>query len=261
MSDILKVFFKDVGKSSLLTREEEVLLSQRIEQGDDDARCQMISANIRLAISIAKKYQNRGCSLEDLIQEANIGLMKAVDRFDWRRGFKFSTYGCWWIKQSVRRHLAAQSSTIRLPSHAKGLLWRARQLTKEYEEEFGGQPTLDEIAELLGVTTKSLRAIMESAQVPISLDQPSSRGGEGRLLGELIPDTDAQHPAVQLDHTKIVEAVRAALGDLTDREEKIIRLRFGISEDPADHENFPITFSKLETIKRREVAHEYAKRI
>jgi RNA polymerase primary sigma factor len=209
----------------------------------------MISSNIRLAISIAKKYQNRGCSLEDLIQESNIGLMKAVDRFDWRRGFKFSTYACWWIKQSVRRHVASQSSTIRFPSHAKGILWRARQLMKEYEKEFGSPATMEEISEILGVGTESLRSIMTTSQIPLSLDHPAGGpGAEGRLLGELIPDIEAQHPSVQLDHAKIVEAVRTTLTDLTDREEKIIRLRFGISENPTDHKNFPIKKSKLKTI-------------
>lgn len=252
MSDILKVFFEDVGKNALLTREEEVMLSQRIEKGDKAARDQMISSNIRLAISIAKKYQNRGCSLEDLIQESNIGLMKAVDRFDWRRGFKFSTYACWWIKQSVRRHIASQSSTIRLPSHAKGILWRARQLMKEYEEEFGAPATIEEIAEILGVGPESLSSIMRTSQVPVSLDHPAGGpGAEGRLLGELIPDNDAQHPSIQLDHAKIVAAVRKTLSELTDREEKIIRLRFGISEDPSDHVKFPIKNSKLQSIVGR----------
>ena len=126
MEDNIQLFFNDVGKSSLLTKEEEVSLSKRIERGDKLARDEMIKANVRLAISIAKKYQNKGCPLEDLIQESNIGLMKAVDRFDWRRGFKFSTYACWWIKQAVRRHIASHSSSIRLPSHAKSLFWKMK---------------------------------------------------------------------------------------------------------------------------------------
>ena len=256
--DTLTAFFKDVGKTKLLTREEEVELSKRIEKGDKGARDHMIAANIRLAISIAKKYQNRGCSLEDLIQEANIGLMKAVDRFDWRRGFKFSTYGCWWIKQSVMRHIASTSNSIRLPSHAKGMLWKMKKFASEYEEEFGTAPSQEELAELLGVTLDSMRAIIDAAGTPISLDSTISYGGSsgpstGRKLSDVIPDHDAKDPGDKLDQEKITEVVRAALGSLSDREEKILRLRFGISEDPKDHNSFPITGRELNSVKGRAV--------
>ena len=255
MQDTIKLFFDDVGRRNLLTREEEVELSQKIEKGDEAARRKMIESNIRLAISIAKKYQNKGCPLEDLIQESNIGLMKAVDRFDWRRGFKFSTYACWWIKQAVRRHVASHSSSIRLPSHAKSLFWKMKQSSEAYEEEFGVPPSQEELAELLGVTLSTMKAVIACASTPISLDKRSSYNGssgpsEGRKLADIIADENAD-PAQKIDKEKIVMLVRGALQTLDEREEKIIRLRFGISEDPADHNKFPISATKLSQIKRQ----------
>lgn len=252
--DTLQVFFKDVGRTNLLTRDEEISLSKRIEEGDRRARDQMIKANIRLAISIAKKYQNKGCPLEDLIQEANIGLMKAVDRFDWRRGFKFSTYGCWWIKQSVMRHIASHSGTIRLPSHAKGLLWKMKVMKDEYEEEFGTLPTQEELADLLGVSLDSLRTVLAAASTPMSLDMDikygSSSGPSGsRKLADVIPDDNAADPSEAMDHEKIVNVVRQALSSLSEREEKIMRLRFGITDDENDSSKFPITKNQVEFLK------------
>jgi len=252
MSDAISAFFKEVGKTPLLTREEEVLLSQRIEQGDESARKHMINANLRLAISIAKKYQNKGCPLEDLIQESSIGLMKAVDRFDWRRGFKFSTYACWWIKQAVRRHVASHSASIRLPSHAKGLLWKAKKMSDEYEEEFGSAPTTAELAELLGVSVDSLKSITAAAVTPISIDaKVRYRGGsEGRTIGEMIPDTRDWDMGNQIDKEKISVLVRSAMSTLTEREEKIIRLRFGIGEDSSSSGRFPITEKEIKRLKK-----------
>ena len=139
MATSIDAYFKQVGRSKLLTREEEVSLSKRIEKGDELARAKMIESNLRLAISIAKKYHKSGCSMEDLIQESNIGLMKAVEKFDWRRGFKFSTYASWWIKQSVRRHIASHRSAVRVPAHASSLIYKVNQVIKEYEEEFKQQ--------------------------------------------------------------------------------------------------------------------------
>tara|TARA_Y100000590_G_C15714665_1_gene1011464 strand:- start:611 stop:1408 length:798 start_codon:yes stop_codon:yes gene_type:complete len=254
--DTLQAFFKDVGRTSLLTKDEEVSLSKRIEKGDRAARDHMIKANIRLAISIAKKYQNKGCPLEDLIQEANIGLMKAVDRFDWRRGFKFSTYGCWWIRQSVMRHIASHSGTIRLPSHAKGLLWKMKVAKEEFEEEFGAPPTQEELAELLDVSLDTLRTILAAASTPISLDKEikfggSSGPGGGRKIADVIPDNSAKDPSDVLDQEKIVSVIRTALSSLSDREEKIMRLRFGIADDTTDSTSFPITKNEVSKLKRK----------
>ena len=247
MSDTLQQFFKQVGKTDLLTREQEVELSKLIEQGNVDARNHMIQANLRLAISIAKKYQNRGCDLADLIQESSIGLMKAVDRFDWRRGFKFSTYACWWIKQAVRRHIASHSSAIRLPSYAKNMMWKIRQTSEEYEEEFGQPPSREELAELLGVSQETLRAVISCSKYPLSIDKPIrySSGDSNRTLGDIIPDEGRMDLDLELDKLKIVEVVRSALSTLNEREEKIMRLRFGIADNDSDHRKHPITMEEV----------------
>ena len=256
MSDALSSFFKSVGRTPLLTREQEVELSKKIEAGDARARRHMINANLRLAISIAKKYQNKGCSLEDLIQESSVGLIKAVDRFDWRRGFKFSTYACWWIKQSVRKHVASHGNSVKLPSHARGLLWKMRQYREEYEEEFGTEPSMKELADLLGVSPNTLRSIIASAASPISLDAKirysgSSGSSTGRSVSEVVSAGEDWDPGDQMDKEKIVSLIREALHTLTHREEKIIRLRFGISEEPGDSSSFPITKAELRNIKKK----------
>jgi RNA polymerase primary sigma factor len=243
VTETLQAYFKQVGKTKLLTREDEVMLSQRIEKGDQRARDRMIRANLRLAISIAKKYQNRGCALEDLIQESSIGLVKAVDRFDWRKGFKFSTYACWWIKQAVRRHIASHSSSIRLPSYAKSIMWKIKQTKIDYEEEFGCAPTNEELADLLGVSQDTLESVLRCSSTPVSLDKSLRyKSAEiGRTLSDIVPDENYKMPDVALDEQKITEIVRASLSSLTSREEKIMRMRFGITENDNDHINFPIT--------------------
>lgn len=232
MASDLKEFFKSVGKTNLLTREEEVELSKRIEKGDRAARDRMIRANIRLAISIAKKYGDKGCDLEDLIQESSLGLIKAVDRFDWRKGFKFSTYACWWIKQAVRQHLASHSGTIRLPTYAKGTLWKMRQVAEEYEEEFGVKPTQQEVADLLGTSVATLTALAKSAATTASLDGSAFQGDpdSDRGMHEVLIDENAPNPEEIIDREKLVDAVRRTLSELSPREETVLRLRFGITE-------------------------------
>ena len=240
MATAIASYLKDVSKGSLLTREEEVSLSQRIEKGDKLARDKMIESNLRLAISIAKKYSNKGCSLEDLIQESNIGLMKAVDRFDWRRGFKFSTYACWWIRQSVSRHLSMHRTTVRVPAHASGLYFKILRLRKEYEEEFNQEPTKEEIADLLGVSKDLIDSAMQTAnfQNMYSLDQSVAGDGEGRIFAEVIADKDSEDMDEKIDRAKVIGKVKECLGRLSSREEKILRLRFGISEDLLSDDRF-----------------------
>ena len=253
MTETLQEYFKQVGKTKLLTREDEVFLSQRIEKGDQRARDRMIRANLRLAISIAKKYQNRGCDLEDLIQESSIGLVKAVDRFDWRKGFKFSTYACWWIKQAVRRHIASHSSSIRLPSYAKSIMWKIKQTKIDYAEEFGCQPTNEELADLLGVSIDTLESVLRCSSTPISLDKSLRyKSSEiGRTLSEIVPDNNYKMPDDALDEQKITEIVRASLSSLSSREEKIMRMRFGNTENDHDHVNFPITVEENKKLGAR----------
>ena len=240
MANILDHYFKDVSRRNLLTREEEISLSQRIEKGDNLARQIMIESNLRLAVSIAKKYQYFGCDLSDLIQESNIGLMKAVEKFDWRRGFRFSTYATWWIRQSVRRHVSSNSTTIRIPSHARGLISKITSLIEEYEEHFGAKPTSKEIAELLDVSENIVVDIINAPKYTTSLSTPIGEDGGG-MLENLIPDTRFVDPEVMIDKEKIAAAVRNSFGVLSVREEKIVRLRFGITESETDSEKFPIT--------------------
>ena len=232
MASDLKTYFEAVGRTPLLTRQEEVELSKRIESGDQRARDKMIRANIRLAVSVAKKYANKGCDLEDLIQESSLGLIKAVDRFDWRKGFKFSTYAYWWIKQSVRQHIAAQSGSIKLPAYARGTLFKMRQLAEEYEEEFGVAPTQQEVADLLGTSLNTLQSLIKSATATVSLDgsafqsdPESNKSMHEMLIDDSLPDMDNE-----IDKNYLANVVRDALTNLSPREETVLRLRFGISE-------------------------------
>jgi len=247
----LASYFEQVGKTALLTKEQEVYLSQQIEKGDRQARDHMIQANLRLAISIAKKYQNSGCSLEDLIQESSMGLIKAVDRFDWRKGFKFSTYACWWIKQAVRKHVASHAGSIKLPAHAKNLLWKVQVTSKEYEEEFGSPPSNEELADLLGVKKETLESIIMSSRWTLSLDKEVGNKSEGssRTLKEIIPD-DKESFELSLDKAKVSQIIREAFGHLSSREEKVLRLRFGIDEIVGSEEQFYLTKSEISEIKK-----------
>ena len=250
---MLDHYFKDVGSHDLLTREEEVELAKAIELGDQSAREKMIQSNLRLAISIAKKFRDRGCSFEDLIQESNIGLIRAVDRFDWRRGFKFSTYAVWWIRQAVQSHVAGQSGAIKMPTSARALMYRAYKFTEEYTEEFKCEPSPEEVAAAVGVPVQTLKAIRKSGAPQLSLHAPVGKNDSGsRTFAELVGGTDDRDPGDSLDRIVLRGALVGALKKLSSREEKIIRLRFGLSEDDHDSENFPISkadFLKLQGSK------------
>tara|TARA_Y100000034_G_C6902971_1_gene418104 strand:+ start:2123 stop:2851 length:729 start_codon:yes stop_codon:yes gene_type:complete len=232
MGSLLDTYMKNVGKRPLLTREQEVELSKKIEAGDAEARRVMIESNLRLAISIAKKYYKSGCSMEDLIQESNIGLMKAVERFDWRRGFKFSTYASWWIKQAVSRYVATHKNTVRVPSHAASLAWRVKNLINEYEENMGTRPTNQEIADVLGVTCSMVSLSLESLKLNnlISLDACIGNEEGGRSIAETVEDKNSLGLDDMIDNQKIREVIVASLSRLSQREEQVLRLRFGISE-------------------------------
>lgn len=246
-------FFKNVGKHRLLTREDEHMLAKRMEAGDKLARDTMIQSNLRLAISIAKRYASRGCDIEDLIQESNIGLIQAVDRFDWRRGVKFSTYATWWIKQSVRRLVTEQSSSIKMPASANSFYYRSNMMIREYTEEFGSPPTDEEVAAFMGTSVGTYRILMNSFKTPVSLDTPNNEDQEGnsRTLQETIADTNAEEPDRIIDREKVIRIIRQAFHTLTPREEKVIRLRFGIGEESTNHEKFPITSIELQNLDSR----------
>ncbi len=231
MGKSLQPFFSSVGKTKLLTREQEVELSKRIEKGDQSARDHMIRANIRLAISIAKKYADKGSNMEDLVQESSMGLIKAVDRFDWRKGFKFSTYACWWIKQAVRQHIASQSGSIKLPSYAKNTLWKMKKIKEDFEEEFGVPPSNQEVADLLGTSPATLDSLIKCSANVVNLDASAYKGDDGkRTMHEVLIDNSGEDIERELDREKLIEVIKSALGDLTPREEAVLRLRFGISE-------------------------------
>lgn len=246
----LDMFFRDVGRHTLLTRDDEVMLAKRIEQGDKQARDRMIQSNLRLAISIAKRYMNKGCDFEDLIQESNVGLIKAVDRFDWRRGVKFSTYATWWIRQAVRRLVTDQSSSIRMPPSANAFYYRATAMMREYLEEFKIQPSNEEVAAFMGTTVDTYLSIMNTYKETLSLDS-GWPGGDGKTLGESLQDERIEDPDITLDSASVVGIIRKAFATLTPREEKVLRLRFGITEDETDHSKFPITQSESAEIRLR----------
>ncbi len=236
--------YQKATKHKLLSREEEVQLAKQAEGGSTFAREQLICHNLRLALSIANNYRQSGMPMEDIIQESNIGLIKAVDRFDWRRGFRFSTYACWWIKQSVRRYVSSQASPIKFPSGSRELIWKINNVRREYEKEFGAMPTNAEVAELLGQSEDTVRNLRIGMQWPINIDQPINGEDGSRTFGETIPDDDLPNIEEDLDRTKIVDLIKDALHSLTAQEEKVLRLRFGIQEDPTDIKRFPSTKNK-----------------
>ena len=253
MHSSIESYFKDVGRHKLLTREEEVTLSQKIEKGDMLARQQMIESNLRLAISIAKRYYKSGCSLEDLIQESNIGLMKAVEKFDWRRGFKFSTYASWWKRQSVCRHIASHRNTIKVPSHAASLSYKIKRFMAEYKSEFNQSPTNEEIAVMMGVTENMVRAAIGSFKLQSTISLDASIGKDGltsRMIIETVADDEIILQDDALDRKQLVGAIKKCLSRLNEREEQILRLRFGILDDFKDSLSFNITKDDEEKIKR-----------
>ncbi len=249
---ILDTYFENVGTHALLSREEEVELAKAIEKGDQRARNKMIEANLRLAISIAKNFRDKGCSFEDLIQESNLGLIRAVDRFDWRKGFKFSTYAVWWIRQAVQAHVAGQSGAIKMPTSARAIMYKASQFREAYQDEFGCEPSPGEVATAVGIPEETLRSIYKSGSTAISLDRPMSKDDSGgRTFAEIVGGVDETDPGDELDKVAIRKLLVAALKKLTPREENIIRLRFGLSEDPNDYQGFPITREMKSNLQKR----------
>ena len=250
MKNSLDPYFKNVGRRKLLTREEEVYLSKKIEMGDQSARAHMIEANLRLAISIAKKYYYSGCSMDDLIQELNIGLMKAVEKFDWRRGFKFSTYASWWIRQSVCRYISSHKNTIKIPAHASSLSHKVKRLMEEYEDEFGQQPTNAEMSEILGVTESMIKDSLNSIKLQHIIPYDGTVGNDenGRNIFETIPDEDIVLPDAMLDRKKLSTIIASSLSRLTKREEHVMRLRFGLFEiDESD--DFKMSEKEIDEIR------------
>jgi RNA polymerase primary sigma factor len=224
----IKIYLREIGQTPLLTREEEVKLARRIKKGDQAARQQMIKANLRLVVKIAHDYSSYGLPLLDLISEGNIGLMKAVERFDPKKGGKLSTYAAWWIKQSIKRALANQSKTIRLPVHLVDKIARMRRVSMQLAEEFGREPTDEELGEELAMAPSKIAQLRTAAIRPASLDATVGQDDDSATLGDMIGDELAQDPADFLSDKNLRKAVLDLLHVLDERELKIITLRFGL---------------------------------
>jgi len=225
--DPVKMYLKAIGKERLLTAAEEVQLAKKIEKGDQAAKSRLIEANLRLVVSVAKKYVSRGMLFLDLIQEGNLGLIRAVDKYDYKRGFKFSTYATWWIRQAVTRAIADQARTIRIPVHMVENVNKYIRIQRQLLQKLGREPNSDEIAKLLEVTPDRVREIRKIAQETISLDTPIGEGDETRL-SDFIEDSEVKAPDDAADFSMLQKHLQIVLGTLKDRERKIIKLRYGL---------------------------------
>ena len=229
VDDPVRMYLKEIGKVPLLTADEEMDLAQRMEQGDEEAKKRLCEANLRLVVSIAKRYVGRGMLFLDLIQEGNLGLIKAVDKFDWRKGFKFSTYATWWIRQSITRSIADQARTIRLPVHMVETINKQIRVTRQLLQELGRDPTPEEIAAEMEIPVEKVREISKIAQEPVSLETPIGEE-EDSHLGDFIPDEDVPSPADAAAFSMLKEQLDEVLSTLTDREQEVLRLRFGLDD-------------------------------
>ena len=229
VDDPVRMYLKEIGKVELLTASAEKELAARMEAGDEEAKQHLIEANLRLVVSIAKRYTGRGMQFLDLIQEGNLGLIKAVDKFDYHKGFKFSTYATWWIRQAITRAIADQARTIRIPVHMVETINKLIRNQRHLLQELGREPEADEIAEAMGITVDKVREIMKISQEPVSLEKPIGEE-EDSHLGDFIPDEDAPSPADQAAFTLLKEQLFDVLKELTPREEQVLKLRFGLED-------------------------------
>lgn len=227
IEDPVKVYLKEIGKVPLLTMEEEITLAQKMSEGDPYARKRLSEANLRLVVSIAKRYVGRGMQFLDLIQEGNLGLIKAVEKFDYTKGFKFSTYATWWIRQAITRAIADQARTIRIPVHMVETINKVKKTSSQLLHENGRDATAEEIAQSLDMSVSKVQEILRISQEPVSLETPIGEE-EDSHLSDFIPDEDAPAPAEVTSHTLLKEQLGEVLGTLTEREEKVLMLRFGL---------------------------------
>ena len=232
IDDPVRMYLKEIGKVPLLTADEEIELAQRMEKGDEEAKKRLAEANLRLVVSIAKRYVGRGMLFLDLIQEGNLGLIKAVEKFDYRKGYKFSTYATWWIRQAITRAIADQARTIRIPVHMVETINKLIRVSRQLLQELGRDPSPEEIAEELDMPVSKVREIMKIAQEPVSLETPIGEE-EDSHLGDFIEDKEMMIPADAAAFTLLKEQLLEVLGTLTDREQKVLRLRFGLDDGRA----------------------------
>ena len=232
IEDPVRMYLKEIGKVSLLTADEEIELAKRMEQGDEEAKKRLAEANLRLVVSIAKRYVGRGMLFLDLIQEGNLGLIKAVEKFDYRKGYKFSTYATWWIRQAITRAIADQARTIRIPVHMVGTINKLIRVSRQLLQELGREPTPEEIAEEMKMPVDRVREILKISQEPVSLETPIGEE-EDSHLGDFIQDDNVPVPADAAAFTLLKEQLIEVLGTLTEREQKVLRLRFGLDDGRA----------------------------
>ena len=232
VDDPVRMYLKEIGKVKLLSGDEEISLAKRMEDGDEYAKQKLCEANLRLVVSIAKRYVGRGMLFLDLIQEGNLGLIKAVEKFDWTKGYKFSTYATWWIRQAITRAIADQARTIRIPVHMVETINKLMRIQRQLLQELGREPKPEEIAEEMEITVEKVREIMKIAQEPVSLETPIGEE-EDSHLGDFIPDNDAPAPADAATFSMLKEQLIEVLDSLTPREQKVLKLRFGLEDGRA----------------------------
>lgn len=232
IDDPVRMYLKEIGKVPLLSADEEIELAKKMEQGNEEAKKRLVEANLRLVVSIAKRYVGRGMLFLDLIQEGNLGLIKAVEKFDFRKGFKFSTYATWWIRQAITRAIADQARTIRIPVHMVETINKLIRVSRQLLQELGREPKPDEIAKEMDMSEDKVREILKIAQEPVSLETPIGEE-EDSHLGDFIPDDDAPAPAEAAAFSLLKEQLIEVLDTLTPREQKVLRLRFGLDDGRA----------------------------
>lgn len=232
IEDPVRMYLKEIGKVSLLTADEEIELAKRMEQGDEEAKKRLAEANLRLVVSIAKRYVGRGMLFLDLIQEGNLGLIKAVEKFDYRKGYKFSTYATWWIRQAITRAIADQARTIRIPVHMVETINKLIRVSRQLLQELGREPLPEEIAKEMDMPVERVREILKISQEPVSLETPIGEE-EDSHLGDFIQDENVPVPADAAAFTLLKEQLDEVLGTLTEREQKVLRLRFGLDDSRA----------------------------
>ncbi|MBQ7479025.1 MAG: RNA polymerase sigma factor RpoD [Selenomonadaceae bacterium] len=255
IDDPVRMYLKEIGRVPLLTAEEEVALAKRMEQGDEEAQKRLAEANLRLVVSIAKRYVGRGMLFLDLIQEGNLGLIKAVEKFDYNKGYKFSTYATWWIRQAITRAIADQARTIRIPVHMVETINKLIRISRQLLQQLGREPVPEEIAKEMDISVERVREIMKIAQEPVSLETPIGEE-EDSHLGDFIEDQDAPAPADAASFMLLKEQLEEVLDTLTPREEKVLRLRFGLDDGRARTleevgQNFGVTRERIRQIEAK----------
>ena len=255
VDDPVRMYLKEIGKVPLLTADEEIELAKRMEEGDEYAKMKLCEANLRLVVSIAKRYVGRGMLFLDLIQEGNLGLIKAVDKFDYRKGYKFSTYATWWIRQAITRSIADQARTIRIPVHMVETINKLIRVSRQLLQTYGREPSPEEIAKEMGITVDKVREIQKIAQEPVSLETPIGEE-EDSHLGDFIPDDDVPAPAEAAAFSMLKEQLVEVLDTLTDREQKVLKLRFGLDDGRSrtleeDGKEFDVTRERIRQIEAK----------